>query len=115
MYASLSYYFMYISVPPVISSTNSPQITTIQSNVTLTCQSSGDPAPKFDWLNPRGQSVSSKYGTYKSIGQSVYDSTHMIQNITMEYIGQWTCRACNIMGCDESSVQIIVEGNCVRL
>ncbi|WAR31266.1 HMCN1-like protein [Mya arenaria] len=93
--------FIHVQVPPKITSTNTPQLTTVQSAVTLTCQSSGDPVPTYEWLTPIGQLATSTRVTH---------NTHTIQEVRQEDAGDWTCRACNLLGCDTAVVAIIIEG-----
>ena len=95
----------FFSEPPRITHTNSPQTTVIYSYVTLTCQSTGDPPPVLHWINPNGQEV-------------VGSASYIIQDNILQIVsasqdtdgGNWVCRACNLLGCDESDVEVRIEG-----
>ena len=92
-------------VPPKITHTNSPQTTVMHSSVTLSCQSTGDPAPTLLWLNPIGEEVIS------SSSYIMIDNTLQITSTNKETDGGlWTCKACNFLGCDEEKVELKVEG-----
>ena len=75
------------------------------SDVTLTCQSTGDPAPTLIWLNSIGEEVIS------SSSYIMIDNTLQIASANKETDGGlWTCRACNFLGCDEAMIKVNIEG-----
>ena len=91
--------------PPRITRTNSPQTTVIYSDVTLTCQSSGDPPPILHWINPVGQEVAA------GPAYLILDNTLQIVSANQETDGgNWMCRACNLLGCDEEYIEVRIEG-----
>ncbi|XP_060573477.1 neogenin-like [Ruditapes philippinarum] len=96
--------FVDVQVPPKILSTNSPQSATLQSQVTLTCQSIGDPAPSLQWISPSGTVINTG-PAYKMLGNIL-----MITSMSGEDVGSWTCKYCNTLGCDSALIEIIVEG-----
>ncbi|XP_053381213.1 hemicentin-1-like [Mercenaria mercenaria] len=96
--------FVDVQVPPRILSTNSPQSAPVQSQVTLTCQSVGDPVPTLQWINPSGH-VISPGSTYQ-----IMDNVLRIMSVSKEDVGNWTCKYCNLLGCDSAVVKINLEG-----
>ena len=101
-------HFRCVLVPPRIIHTNSPQTTVVYADVTLTCQSTGDPAPSLQWLNPIGQEVMSS-SAYVMIANTLQIAS---ANDDTDG-GHWTCRACNLLGCDEAMIEVKIEGKCL--
>lgn len=92
-------------VPPRITHTNSPQTTVMYADVTLACQSSGDPAPVLHWINPIGQEVTGS-SSYIMIDKTL----QIVSAIEDTDGGYWTCKACNLLGCDDSGIEVRIEG-----
>lgn len=93
-----------ISVPPVITFTNSPQSASAGSEVSLVCQATGDPTPTMQWIHPSGNIIQSNFA-YIITGHTLH-----IVSTTRDDGGNWTCQYCNQLGCDSAVVQIITEG-----
>lgn len=97
--------YINVQAPPVILYTNSPQYTVIQSDVLLTCQTSGDPPPILQWNHPDGHVILESSAAYTIIGDSI-----QIIKTNEKDAGSWQCTACNLLGCDCQSLQVIIAG-----
>lgn len=96
--------FVEVQVPPRILSTNSPQSAVVQSEITLTCKSTGDPTPTLQWIDPSGHVIRLS-STYQ-----MTDSSLKIVSVREIDFGDWTCKYCSQLGCDTALVQLNPEG-----
>ena len=107
MYIVTELSYRLLSVPPKIFLTNSPQSAAIQSELSLTCQSSGDPSPVIQWFKPNGQPILSNHAYVQS------DDMLKIVSANQSDIGEWTCRYCNLLGCDAQTVIVFSKGKLI--
>lgn len=99
------------SAPPQIQSTNSPVSVLAKSQVKLSCNVSGDPAPTLKWKSPAGTQVTPITVKYIPAGLDL-----TITSVdSREDGGWWTCEACNVVACAMGGVQLLIEGkNCIE-
>ena len=78
------------------------------------CQATGEPVPSTSWYF-KGVMInvsdsSSKYNISNSLHETVVTSSLTISNVQSSDVGTYTCRAENIIGIDQSSGILTVNG-----
>ena len=83
-----------------------------ETNPTIfSCQSTGEPTPSISWYFKGVMiNVSSKYNISNSSHESVVTSSLTIINAESSDVGTYTCQAENIIGSDQSSGILTVNG-----
>ncbi|XP_046342728.1 Down syndrome cell adhesion molecule homolog isoform X2 [Haliotis rufescens] len=98
--------YVRVHTPPQILSTNSPVSVLAKSQVKLSCNVSGDPAPTLKWKSPAGTQVTPITVKYIPAGLDL-----TITSVdSREDGGWWTCEACNVVACAMGGVQLLIEG-----
>ena len=81
--------------------------------VTFNCQAIGEPIPNISWYfnnNMINTSNTSKYNVSDLINGKVITSIFTIMNTKLTDVGNYTCVAKNIFGCDQSVGILVVNG-----
>ncbi|KAH3796204.1 cell adhesion molecule DSCAML1-like [Dreissena polymorpha] len=97
--------FINVQVAPAISSISPTQYTSVNSSVTLHCSATGDPVPSYEWFTPTGV-----LATPRATSSPGNVGTFVIASVQPGDQGQWSCRSCNLLGCDTAGVKILIEG-----
>ena len=80
--------------------------------MTLHCNTTGDPDPDFVWTSPGGAVIGTDHTGY----QADHVGFLNIASVSVETdAGDWKCEACNPIGCDSSSISLLVEGKNIYL
>lgn len=101
----------FFSVPPQITSTNTPVSAMEESAFALlSCEIEGQPTPDLTWLQPSGEPVPMVATQYSS---SIQDNTAFLvvysPNVS-EHDGDFVCVLSNFLGSVNASVQVSVQG-----
>ena len=119
MYIPHINYFNTVSVcivPPSIENSTENEIRDQTENVTFLCQAVGEPVPDISWYfngDMINLSNNSKYNiSLMALNESVIESTLDIINVESSDVGLYTCEAENIIGKDQSSGVLTVNGKC---
>lgn len=101
----------FLSVPPQITSTNTPVSAMEESAFALlSCVIEGQPTPDLTWLLPSGEPVPMVATQYSS---SIQDNTAFLvvysPNVS-EHDGDFVCILSNFLGSVNASVQVSVQG-----
>ena len=108
------------SAPPYIWKSDPPISSGTEENVTLRCHARGYPEPTFRWILPDGYFVNaSRYvheteflddGTNRTRGKILQkDGSLLVFNTRVGDSGIYKCRAVNLAGRDEKSVNLTVN------
>ena len=85
-------YLCFEDPPKIIQHPNPPRRYLTQGyNTTFQCKASGNPPPKYKWLNPNGGEISS-FGRFV-----IKDGNLIIKDIQPSDKGQYTCKAYSVI------------------
>ena len=83
----------------------------LESNITLTCTSSGSPPDTFTWMKdgvPVTQSTDITTVTYTNT-MAVFSSSYTISNVSISDNGTYTCTVTNPIGSDNYNFTINIR------
>ena len=84
--------------------------------VTFTCKATGEPVPTISWYfndDPINVSNTSDYNISSIVNETVVESLLTVFDTQSADVGRYTCLAENIIGTDQSSGVLTVNGNCI--
>lgn len=103
--------YLHISVPPKLHSILSKDAFNVGDRVTLTCTvTAGDEPMTLKWLK-NGQELNSRYFS----NLNPFTSVLMVENLSQEHHGNYTCVARNDAAAASETAQLVVNGRiCAR-
>ena len=85
-----------------------------ETNPTIfSCQATGEPVPSISWYFKGvmiNVSDASKYNISNTMSETIVTSSLTISNVQSSDVGTYTCKAENIIGIDQSSGILTVNG-----
>ena len=80
---------------------------------TFSCQATGEPVPSISWYF-KGVMINvsdvNKYNISTTLNETIVTSSLIISNVQSSDVGTYTCQAENIIGIDQSSGELTVNG-----
>ena len=84
-------------------------------SATFTCQAIGEPIPTINWYFNGimiNVSNSTKYAVFNSFNETIITNLLTIVNVQSSDVGTYTCHTENIVGFDQQSGILTVNGKC---
>ena len=107
---------MFVVVPAEIIENVTDLLENETYPVTFTCKATGEPVPTISWYfndDPIDVSNTSDYNIPSTLNETVVESLLTIFDTQSSDVGRYTCHAVNILGSDQSSGVLTVNGNCI--
>ena len=112
------YYSLSLSVVPLPNVTISPGSLNVSyiTTVTLTCEVQSLTTPIVNWTTDINMTLPST-SLVSNNESNVHTSTLILEQVTLEYIGEYTCTAENEGGCISDMINVDIYGKemCIHL